>query len=336
MKTLIIGLGFTRVGQIVLSCEKLRVTLDADFDTGGRRSRNRGWVYLWVKVAPETEAFDIVYVGKAGNTLKTRFAQHQQGFTTSISGKRKAEKLREILTSEPRDQAIHIYARESRFETVLGEPGVCMCESEERAMISMCVRRRIPIWNLQLPASAADLEHQQEHPQTPPSQDQSLEAIPGEVPFPAVDNDEVVLDPMEPAQGMTREDAFFSMLTGNPEAEAVVTELLDRLADLPHVSFYYTFTNGADLRIACTNGAGKRRVVARVWWQPTLTRFGTQQFVDPVRCAQLGATGTRAPYAGTPQHLKALAYFDIPMAAEALIGTLLASIEAYGAENLPD
>jgi len=52
-----------------------------------------GWVYFWVK--KRGEEFFIVYVGKAGRTLRERCQQHENGFIHSKPGRRHAERFRE-------------------------------------------------------------------------------------------------------------------------------------------------------------------------------------------------------------------------------------------------
>ncbi|KIE20936.1 hypothetical protein SE23_09080 [Vibrio sinaloensis] len=74
--TLMSKYDFSEVAELVF--------VDGRFDTPLTNDlEGKGFVYLWVETCGEY--FDIVYVGKAGNTIKKRLDQHKNGFNR-ISG----------------------------------------------------------------------------------------------------------------------------------------------------------------------------------------------------------------------------------------------------------
>jgi hypothetical protein len=82
----------------------------------------------------------VVYVGKAGKTLKERCDQHQAGFVSSTTGKKNARKLRKGMCE---GKTYHLYSRLSASGTVLKEKWICMAAVEEIALI----RKFNPPWN---------------------------------------------------------------------------------------------------------------------------------------------------------------------------------------------
>lgn len=97
-----------------------------------------GYVYLWVE--EDKFSVKVVYVGKAGKTMKNRCAQHLNGFrgssTTGISHSAR------ILGGISAGKQYCVYARKSSSKTIMGKK-VSMCSVEEIALI----KKLNPEWN---------------------------------------------------------------------------------------------------------------------------------------------------------------------------------------------
>lgn len=100
----------------------------------------QGFVYLWVEVLKQI--YTVVYVGKAGKTLKSRCDQHLNGFHGgSIAGKDNARLLRLGINNGNR---YFLYARKSPMISICGEddiPSECV---EELAFIK---KLKSSLWN---------------------------------------------------------------------------------------------------------------------------------------------------------------------------------------------
>ena len=101
-----------------------------------------GWVYLWVK--KRGEEFFIVYVGKAGRTLRERCEQHKNGFINSVTGKGHAERFRKGFKN---GNEYELYGRKSDIETILGEQNIPMECVEEIVFIQKFRELNQPLWN---------------------------------------------------------------------------------------------------------------------------------------------------------------------------------------------
>lgn len=124
---------FYRAGAITLFDDRLRFCWENPHD------KECGFVYMWIVEKNKTPV-EILYIGKAGFTLKKRGQQHCGGFRRAGStGETLANKLRKrmfLLKKQTGDSAkITIYARRSPCKTILGETKISMCEVEETALI---------------------------------------------------------------------------------------------------------------------------------------------------------------------------------------------------------
>ena len=91
----------------------------------------------------EEDEFNIsvVYVGKAGKTMKNRCDQHLGGFRGgSSTGQAHSGR---ILAGLSIGKRYSVYIRESGSETILGEQNISMCNVEEIALI----KKLKPCWN---------------------------------------------------------------------------------------------------------------------------------------------------------------------------------------------
>ena len=105
----------------------------------GEEQEGFGFVYLWVEVAEKTH--NIVYVGKAGKTIKYRMSQHIGGFNGgSKSGERKRDLIIEGIKN---NHQYFVFSRKSPPMVVLEEdvPGEII---EEIAFIKKFEGR---LWN---------------------------------------------------------------------------------------------------------------------------------------------------------------------------------------------
>jgi hypothetical protein len=123
---------FYEVGSITGDGETFLFSLNEKFKVS-KNSTAVGWVYIWVKAIKGK--LTPLYVGKAGKTLKERFAQHRAGLRSNSINKK--ECLQQQLRAH--GDCLRIYARHSPTGKVLGEK-ISLCESEEIAMIKKLCR----------------------------------------------------------------------------------------------------------------------------------------------------------------------------------------------------
>jgi len=98
-----------------------------------------GYVYLWVE--KNRGKFKVVYVGKAGKTMKRRCSQHLGGF-------RGGSKIGEahssnILKGIKAGKRYFVYDRKSKTRKFMGESDIPFCCVEEIAFI----KKLNPPWN---------------------------------------------------------------------------------------------------------------------------------------------------------------------------------------------
>ena len=98
-----------------------------------------GYVYLWVE--KNKNDLKIVYVGKAGKTMRDRCNQHSGGFNGGSGTGNKHSK--NIIDGIKKGKTYHVYARKSEKCEILGEKNIPMSCIEEIAF-----RQKIkPPWN---------------------------------------------------------------------------------------------------------------------------------------------------------------------------------------------
>ena len=90
-----------------------------------------GFVYMWVKKT-KGKPTEIVYIGKAGKELHKRCKEQSYGFRNSKRGKINCNGIKKLLKA---GHTIHLYARHSKKRTILGVQNVCLCATEEQALI---------------------------------------------------------------------------------------------------------------------------------------------------------------------------------------------------------
>lgn len=135
----LISLGFNLVGEIQ-DQDRLRFNLTEDHATvRGEQGRVRGWIYAWVQLG------QVHYIGRAGQTLRKRFREHEGGFRTSLTGQENARLLRQALEAGP----VQVYARKADDIEIFGEV-VSRAPVEETALVQLALREGWPIWNREL------------------------------------------------------------------------------------------------------------------------------------------------------------------------------------------
>ena len=121
-------------------------TLFDEYKTGNF-SKFEGWVYLWIHIV-DNNSSNICYVGKAGGTIRSRCTQHVGGARTGSSGSKKgrenAQRIQDCLADGGR---VELYVRKSEYVDLLGEANICLCETEEKAMIEKFKRLGAQLWN---------------------------------------------------------------------------------------------------------------------------------------------------------------------------------------------
>lgn len=94
---------FEEAGEI--HCQDDRFSFDLKTE-----NHEHGFVYMWVEVSKQI--FTVVYVGKAGKTLRARCSQHRGGFRSgSNTGLRNARLVQQGISNGKR---YLIYARKSK------------------------------------------------------------------------------------------------------------------------------------------------------------------------------------------------------------------------------
>jgi len=122
---------FSKVGEILLADNRLTFNLKS-------RSDEVGLVYLWIEVSESTSS--VVYVGKAGRTLRMRCMQHKAGFRHSTTGRAHAKRIRSGIAE---GKHYELYARKSAMSAIFEESDIPMEGVEELAFI----RKFRPSWN---------------------------------------------------------------------------------------------------------------------------------------------------------------------------------------------
>ncbi|TDF39303.1 hypothetical protein EYS14_07200 [Alteromonadaceae bacterium M269] len=103
-------------------------------------SKGHGFVYLWIEEL--NDSYEVVYVGKAGKTMKSRLSQHKGGFHGRKGiGLKNAEKLKEGIGLGKR---YFVYARESPTRKIHGI-GVPFESLEELAFMQIFKGK---LWNI--------------------------------------------------------------------------------------------------------------------------------------------------------------------------------------------
>ena len=98
-----------------------------------------GYVYLWIE--KYRGKFKVVYVGKAGKTMKRRCSQHLCGFRGgSKIGKTHSSN---ILKGIKAGKRYMVYDRKSKIKKFMGESDIPFCCVEEIAFI----KKLKPPWN---------------------------------------------------------------------------------------------------------------------------------------------------------------------------------------------
>jgi len=327
------ALGFSQAGQIVINdVDKLVFSLRPEFIGAGIEARRCGWVYLWVRVHLGNGTFEVVYVGKAGNSLRNRCLQHESGFVNHPTGRRHADRIRQFLGTAADNHRMQLFARKALDVELLGESGISMCEAEERAMIAKCLRRNIQLWNYQ-----ASLPREPENGNPVEAANQAEPVPPAPIEQVAIANAPVTEDPADADDGdqqdLSRQDAFFASVANIPYAQAAVAGLLNALSDRHDVAVHYTFTNGADLRIRKLTERGRDIIVARIWWQRSNGGYASDLYLNPDESIALGATAAAGPREGDPSNVRSHAFFAIPGTENALVAAMLGCIGAFDRDN---
>lgn len=88
---------------------------------------DKSCIYLWLEIINDTE-FDVIYIGKAGLGLKTRFNQHSSGFKNSKTGIKNNSSLLPILIE---GRKIVVYGRVSELKLFFDRKVSCYSVEEE-------------------------------------------------------------------------------------------------------------------------------------------------------------------------------------------------------------
>jgi len=106
--------------------------------------RAESWVYAWVKVRNNERS--IIYIGKAGRTLKQRFGGHEGGGRPSPQGSGKGRKNSKNLTELlNQGYTIEVWARQAETIELFGEQ-VSLVSTEEEALIQK-FKKIYQLWN---------------------------------------------------------------------------------------------------------------------------------------------------------------------------------------------
>jgi hypothetical protein len=111
----------------------------ARFDNLDSSCTDFGYVYLLVE--KNKNALKIVYVGKAGRTMRDRCNQHSGGFNGGSGIGNKHSK--NIIDGIKKGKIYHVYARKSETCEILGEKDILMSCIEKIAFI----KKLTPPWN---------------------------------------------------------------------------------------------------------------------------------------------------------------------------------------------
>lgn len=104
-----------------------------------------GYVYIWAEEYRSNVT--VVYVGKAGKTMKARCSQHLGGFKDG--SKKGIKHSKDILTGISDHKTYSLYARLSDKKTIVDEEKISMCDVEEKAFITKLKKLQGPksLWN---------------------------------------------------------------------------------------------------------------------------------------------------------------------------------------------
>ena len=108
----------------------------------GKEQEGVGFVYLWVEVNDKTH--NIVYVGKAGKTIKDRMSQHKGRFNSKkLSNERKRDL---IIKGIKNNHKYFVFSRKSSSRKVLGED----VPAERIEEIAFIKKFKGNLWNKQI------------------------------------------------------------------------------------------------------------------------------------------------------------------------------------------
>ena len=131
-KSFVEKFSFFEAGEIVFLDGKVDFIISTD-------NSETGFVYIWIEQFESS--FTIVYVGKAGKTLRARFGQHKGGFNGgSVTGKKNADLINKGLSKKKR---YLIFARKSPSIEILGE----QVPSESIEEIALIKKLKSNLWN---------------------------------------------------------------------------------------------------------------------------------------------------------------------------------------------
>lgn len=105
-------------------------------------NKEKGYVYLWLEMNKKDDVFRVVYVGKAGRTMRERCSQHQSGFRGTSKSPAALKNAANIQAGVTCGATFHVYARKSGAMVLFGER-VSMHSLEEEALI----KKLSPAWN---------------------------------------------------------------------------------------------------------------------------------------------------------------------------------------------
>ncbi|MDG3039809.1 hypothetical protein [Roseicyclus marinus] len=100
----------------------------------GSRPTKEPSVYLWIAERVGQEKIEVLYVGKAGKGVEQRSNQHQAGFRGSVTGRKNALVLLEILSDV--NTRIRVFARRADTAELFGTC-VSLYSSEEEALCAV-------------------------------------------------------------------------------------------------------------------------------------------------------------------------------------------------------
>ena len=104
-----------------------------------------GFVYLWVEIDGQSKT--IVYVGKAGKTMRKRCFEHDKGFSgisKSAAALRNSEKICQGIAS---GKNYNVYYRKSETMTIFDEKISIHCLEEEALINKLKNTTNKYIWN---------------------------------------------------------------------------------------------------------------------------------------------------------------------------------------------
>jgi hypothetical protein len=107
-------------------------SIHPSFNLADKLESQDGLVYLWIRMDGK-KPLEVIYVGKAGKTLKNRCKQHEGGFKfNKTKGVKNSNAIQNILSD---GFTINIFSRISETIKVFDEE-VSLCVAEEKALIT--------------------------------------------------------------------------------------------------------------------------------------------------------------------------------------------------------